>query len=113
MKVAVPCESEAGSTAYRVGLELGHVGDHLRAPLPTGSPPTTRPRRPDRSLMTAPMYSSDTSTLIRSTGSSRGDVGLRRCLLEGEPAGLLEGHVGRVDRVRLAVDEGDADVDEG
>ena len=71
MNDAVPCESERISTAYRVSSSSGTSAVICVRPLPIGSLPDTLPRRPERSLITAPTYSSETRTRMWSTGSSR------------------------------------------
>ncbi len=66
----MPCERDRRSTAYRVISTCGTSALTRDRPIPTDSVPVTRPRRVDRSLITAPTYSSDTSTDSSSTGSS-------------------------------------------
>ena len=61
VNVPVPCDIERSSIGVAGQLELGHLGPDSVRPLPAGSVPD-RPRRPDRSPITAPTYSSETST---------------------------------------------------
>jgi ATP adenylyltransferase len=66
----VPCETERRSIEYRVISSSGTSARMSVRPMPTGSVPSTRPRLPDRSDMTAPTYSSGTRMDTSSTGSS-------------------------------------------
>jgi hypothetical protein len=69
--VPAPEEMARSSTAYRTSSVAGtSARTRLKSPPSSASVPSGRPRRPDRSLITAPTYMSGTRTTISSTGSS-------------------------------------------
>src|SRR5690606_7463067 len=69
-KVPVPWDSERRSIAYLVISSWGTSARTSVRPVPTGSVPSTLPRREERSDITGPTYSSATRTDTSSTGSS-------------------------------------------
>ena len=100
------------STAYLTSSVWGTSALMTVRSSPTLSVPSSRPRRADRSLMIVPTRSSGTITDTVSSGSSIVTIGPARGLAQRQPAGHLEGHVGGVDAVGLAVGQGHAEVDD-
>ena len=79
---------------------------------PTLSVPSTRARRDARSPITPPIWSSGTITSTRSNGSSIVTVVAWAASRSASAPADLEGHVGGVDAVGLAVGERDPQVDQ-
>jgi hypothetical protein len=112
VNVPAPDDRARSSTAYRISSVAGtSARTTLCAPSGSDSEPSGRPRRPERSLITAPTYISGTLTAISSIGSSSVTWGGRGRLTQRERAGGLERGVRRVDAVRLAVEERHPQVD--
>ena len=74
---------------------------------PVGSIPSSRARREFRSPLTLPTVSSGTVTSSDITRLEKHWVGGLVGLFEGHCARDLEGHLGRIDVVVLAVDQPD------